>query len=40
MKNKIVIYTAIFGGKDNLIEPEYIPKGCDFVCFTDQDFTS
>jgi len=40
MKNKIVIYTAIFGGKDNLIEPEFIPQGCDFVCFTDQDFVS
>ena len=40
MKNKIVIYTAIFGGKDNLIEPKFIPKGCDFVCFTDGDFKS
>ncbi len=34
-KNKTVIYTAIFGGKDNLIEPEYIPAGYDLVCFTD-----
>jgi len=40
MKNKIAIYTAIFGGKDNLIEPEYVPKGCDFVCFSDRDFKS
>jgi hypothetical protein len=40
MKNKIVIYTAIFGGKDDLIEPAFIPKGCDFVCFTDRDFGS
>ncbi|MBU1046183.1 DUF616 domain-containing protein [Patescibacteria group bacterium] len=40
MKNKIVIYTAIFGGKDNLIEPKFIPEGCDFVCFTDQDLVS
>jgi len=40
MKNKIVVYTAIFGGKDNLIEPDYIPEGCNFVCFTDQDFVS
>ncbi|MFH0846032.1 MAG: glycosyltransferase domain-containing protein [Patescibacteria group bacterium] len=40
MKNKVVIYTAIFGGKDNLIEPEFIPEGCDFVCFTDSDFVS
>ena len=33
--NKIVIYTAIFGGKDKLLEPEFVPEGCDFVCFTD-----
>lgn len=32
---KGVIYTAIFGGKDNLQEPEYIPEGFDFICFTD-----
>ena len=38
--NKTVIYTAIFGGKDDLIEPEFIPDGCDFFCFTDQDFKS
>lgn len=38
--NKIVIYTAIFGGKDNLIEPEFVPEGCDFVCFTDSDLVS
>ena len=37
MENKTVIYTAIFGGKDSLIEPEYIPKGCDFICFTDNE---
>ena len=35
MKNKVVIYTAIFGGYDELLEPEFIPEGCDFVCFTD-----
>jgi hypothetical protein len=40
MKNKTVVYTAIFGGKDDLIEPAFIPKGCDFVCFTDRDFES
>lgn len=39
-KNKTVIYTAIFGGRDNLLEPEYVPPNCDFVCFTDQDFDS
>ncbi|MEA2112501.1 MAG: DUF616 domain-containing protein [Patescibacteria group bacterium] len=38
--NKTVIYTAIFGGKDNLTEPEFIPDNCDFICFTDSDFQS
>lgn len=40
IKNKIVIYTAIFGGKDKLTELKFIPKGCDFVCFTDSDLES
>ena len=35
-----VIYTAIFGGYDYLEIPKYIPKGFDFVCFTDTDFKS
>ncbi len=35
MKNKNVIYTAIFGGKDVLHEPRFIPEGFDFICFTD-----
>jgi len=34
---RVVIYTAIFGSKDNLLEPEFIPLGCDFVCFTDSN---
>ncbi len=38
--NKTVIYTAIFGEKDRLIEPAFVPAGCDFICFTDQDFKS
>ncbi|MFW5885301.1 MAG: glycosyltransferase domain-containing protein [Patescibacteria group bacterium] len=33
--NSIVIYTAIFGDKDDLIEPDFKVEGCDFVCFTD-----
>jgi len=37
---KKVIYTAIFGNKDKLIEPKAIPGGFDLVCFTDQDFSS
>ena len=37
---KIVVYTAIFGEYDFLNEPEYIPKGVDFICFSDQNFKS
>lgn len=36
MKNKLVIYTAIFGDYDNLIEPDRHYGNCDFICFTDQ----
>lgn len=35
-KNKFVVYTAIFGDYDDLIEPKEKYKGCDFICFTDQ----
>jgi hypothetical protein len=35
MRNKIAIYTAIFGDYDNLIEPQEKIEGCDFYCFTD-----
>lgn len=38
--NDAVIYTAIFGRKDELHEPLIRPEGYDFVCFTDQDFAS
>jgi len=38
--NKIVVYTAIFGGCDDLRDPTFIPDNCDFVCFTDSDFES
>lgn len=40
MKNRIVIYTAIFGGYDELVEPDFLPEGCDFICFTDRDLNS
>ena len=40
MKNNKVIYTAIFGRYDTLIEPTYLPEGWDLVCFTDTDFES
>tara|TARA_B100001250_G_scaffold411841_1_gene441475 strand:+ start:1021 stop:2664 length:1644 start_codon:yes stop_codon:yes gene_type:complete len=35
-----VIYTTIFGGYDNLVEPQYKPEGWDFICFTDSDLKS
>ena len=35
-----VIYTAIIGGYDTLVEPDYKPEGWDFVCFTDNDIES
>lgn len=38
--NTKVIYTAIFGGYDQLPDPEYIPSGWDFVCFTDSNIQS
>jgi hypothetical protein len=33
---KKVIYTTIIGDYDYLEEPDFIPKGYDFICFTDQ----
>jgi dephospho-CoA kinase len=36
MKNKFVVYTALFGDYDNLIDPNENYEGCDFICFTDQ----
>ena len=32
---KIVIYTVITGGYDNLVDPEVVEPGFDYVCFTD-----
>lgn len=34
---KIVIYTALFGNYDDLLEPEYIDDNIDYICFTDND---
>ncbi len=39
MKNKIVIYTAIFGRYDGLIPQPRFP-GIDYVCFTDSPIKS
>lgn len=36
MKNKFVVYTALFGDYDDLIDPKEKYEGCDFICFTDQ----
>lgn len=35
-KNKIVIYSALVGSRGSITEPSYIPKGVDFIFFTDQ----
>ena len=34
-EEKIVVYTAIFGEKDKLKDPKYLPPNTDFICFTD-----
>lgn len=39
MKNKIVVYTALFGNYSGLIEQPKI-EGVDFICYTDQDLKS
>ena len=36
VNNKIVVYTALFGNYDDLIDPIGDYKGCDFICFTDR----
>lgn len=35
--NDTVVYTAIFGDYDDLIEPSFSDPHCDYVCFTDQE---
>lgn len=35
MANDIVVYTAVFNNYDELFQPEIVPDGVDFVCFTD-----
>jgi SAM-dependent methyltransferase len=39
-KKRKVIYTAIFGGKDELIDPERVMPDYDYICFSDQDHSS
>ncbi|WP_315072962.1 glycosyltransferase domain-containing protein [uncultured Clostridium sp.] len=33
--NNLVVYTAIIGDYDTLVDPLYIDKNCDYICFTD-----
>lgn len=40
VQNKKVIYTCISGQYDVLMEPKVLSDGYDYVCFTDQNFTS
>lgn len=35
MGNRILVYTALFGGYDRLLEPMYIDDKCDYICVTD-----
>lgn len=37
---KIVVYTCITGGYDNLLEPYYLDEKCDYVVFTDSNIKS
>lgn len=34
-KEKVLIYTAIFGNYDVITEPQYVDEYCDYICFTD-----
>lgn len=35
-RERLVVYTALFGNYDDLIDPPKKFEGCDFICFTDQ----
>jgi len=37
-KSRLVVYTAMFGDYDKLIDPPEKYEGCDFICFTDQKY--
>ena len=36
---RIAIYTSVFGGYDNLLEPLFIPDNCDFFAITDLEIS-
>ena len=37
---RIVVYTAIFGGYDELVDDQFQMDGVDYICFTDGDIES
>ena len=37
---RIVVYTSIFGGYDELHENQFQMEGVDYICFTDRDIES
>jgi hypothetical protein len=37
---RIVVYTSIFGGYDELHENQFQMEGVDYICFTDRDIQS
>jgi hypothetical protein len=37
VKNELVVYTALFGDYDRLIDPAEDFDNCHFICFTDQE---
>ncbi|PKL73860.1 MAG: hypothetical protein CVV29_01220 [Methanobacteriales archaeon HGW-Methanobacteriales-2] len=39
-QHKKVVYTAITGGYDDLVTPEYVNEDWDYICFTDTDIES
>ncbi len=39
-KSKICVYTSLFGGFSNLVDPFYKPDNVDFICFTDSNIKS
>jgi hypothetical protein len=37
-RSSTVVYTAISGGYDELLEPKVVSPDCDYVCFTDNPY--
>lgn len=34
-REKVLIYTAVFGNYDIITEPKYVDENCEYICFTD-----